>query len=552
MEELFTIITGRVHEFVFKHDAVRVIQCAVKYANPAQRKQIATELQGHYRDLAESRYAKFLIAKLVVGDDEIRDMVIPEFYGHVKRLIRLPEASWILDDIYRGIATKEQKARLLREWYGTEFVLFRDDTKQSGEAEADLGKILEAHPEKRGPIMKHLKEMTNQLVQKKTTGFTMLHDALLQYFLNCRPGSPEATEFLEMLRDDEEGDCFKNLAFTKSGARLVCLALAYGSSKDRRTILKFFKTHMKLLAGDLNGHLVLLAAYEVVDDTVMSSKAIFTELLNKDLSKEEREQDLLGQVEHLTARIPLLWLLSPEPPKWLVTAEDSNIVDEVRKIRTETSKKDPEVRRVELVKALSQPLLDLVAAQTQPLIQSSYGCQFVAEVLIGGVGEKQAALESLCTTATDLSEEIRPVLDTAHVGRMLKTLSQGGRFDKETKSIKPIDPPLKFGDLLYERITTEDGTAIVDWASGPNSFVVLSMLEALDFAHKEQLLKQLNKGQKKLKDNQGSNAGSRIILQKIGASTEVEEKPKTEKKPKNESKEKRSKDQSKDKTNKSR
>ena len=102
--ELYEIITGKVKEFVFKHDSVRVIQTALKYANPEQRRQIARELKGEYRALAESKYAKFLIAKLVVGDDEIRDMIIPEFYGHVKRLIRHPEAAWIMDDIYRTIA----------------------------------------------------------------------------------------------------------------------------------------------------------------------------------------------------------------------------------------------------------------------------------------------------------------------------------------------------------------------------------------------------------------------------------------------------------------
>lgn len=66
MEELFEIITGRVKDFVFKHDSVRVIQCALKYANIEQRKMIARELQGEFRALAESRYAKFLIGKLLV------------------------------------------------------------------------------------------------------------------------------------------------------------------------------------------------------------------------------------------------------------------------------------------------------------------------------------------------------------------------------------------------------------------------------------------------------------------------------------------------------
>ena len=63
--ELFEIINGRVRDFVFKHDSVRVIQCALKYADQTQRRGIVDELKSDIRDLAESRYAKFLIAKML-------------------------------------------------------------------------------------------------------------------------------------------------------------------------------------------------------------------------------------------------------------------------------------------------------------------------------------------------------------------------------------------------------------------------------------------------------------------------------------------------------
>jgi pumilio family protein 6 len=64
--ELFEIVTGRVKDFVFKHDSVRTIQTALKYATMPQRHMIAEELKGNYKTLAESRYAKFLIGKLLV------------------------------------------------------------------------------------------------------------------------------------------------------------------------------------------------------------------------------------------------------------------------------------------------------------------------------------------------------------------------------------------------------------------------------------------------------------------------------------------------------
>jgi pumilio homology domain family member 6 len=511
--ELFAIITGRVRDFVFKHDSVRVIQTAVKYANQEQRRLIAGELKGSYRSLAESRYAKFLIAKLVVGDNEIRDLVIPEFYGNVKKLIRHPEAAWIMDDIYRTIATPEQKARLLREWYGDEFVIFHDKVDKKG-SNMDLKQLLGEHPEKRAPIMQHLKELTNHLVQQKKTGFTMLHDALLQYFLNCSPGGVEALEVLQTLRDDEDGECMKNLAFTRSGARLVCFALAYGGSKDRRTILKLFKGVMRMLASDANGHCVLLTAMDVVDDTVMTFKSIFPELLGKDLGEEERQQALLAQIKEPTSRIPLLYLFDSGMPRYLLLPNDIQILEEMHRIRETTSKKDAQIRRQELVKSLSQPLLELVKQETKALASTSFGCQFIREVIFGATGEKADALEAVASLAKDEPD----IASTLHARRMLKDLVQGGPFDSKVKQVQPINPPLGFETVLYARCRDEIHTS---WALGTQSFVVVALLESHALKEHDDLVDALRGLVPELEkacqgsEKQKGNAGATILLQKL-------------------------------------
>jgi pumilio family protein 6 len=220
------------------------------------------------------------------SDPEIRDLIITEFYGHVKRMINHPEAAWILDDIYRAVATPEQKNRLLREWYGAEFSI--KGLGPEGEQSADLAKILEESPEKRKPIMGYLENQINSLIQKKLNGFTMLHDAMLQYFLVCEPGTEQANDFLEHLKPDptlKEGeeadnvDLMKNLAFTKSGSRLVSLCFAYGTAKDRKLFLRPYKDTMEVMAFDQYAHHVLLAALAVTDDTKLSSKSIYSELL---------------------------------------------------------------------------------------------------------------------------------------------------------------------------------------------------------------------------------------------------------------------------------
>ncbi|KAB8238864.1 uncharacterized protein BDW43DRAFT_70133 [Aspergillus alliaceus] len=516
--ELFDIITGRVRDFVFKHDSVRVIQTALKYANIEQRKQIAGELKGHYNELAQSRYAKFLIGKLIVhGDAEIRDLIIPEFYGHVKRLIRHPEASWILDDVYRQVATKEQKANLLREWYGTEFSIFKAEKGKVPVAE--LSEILKESPEKRGPIMHFLYELVNQLIQKKSTGFTMLHDAMLQYFLNTKPGSSEANEFIELLKGDEEGDLVKNLAFTPSGSRLMCLSLAYSSAKDRKMLIRPYKDTIKLMAGDLYAHMVLLTAFEVIDDTKLTAKSIYPELLSQGTDAETRNEELLYQISDLTGRIPILFPFAGDRAKWLLPDIDQGVLKEIREIRQETSKKEPSIRRQELVKAASPTLLELIAARADSLLETSFGCQFISEVLFDADGDKSAALAAVATAAKSRSD----TKDSPFVGRLLKSLVQGGRFNSAEKVVEKVQPPLNFHELLYEQIQDE----IMSWATGSNVFVVVALSESDEFEKKAELLKILKKGKKALqqaaaessKDGKKkagpTSSGAKLLLGKI-------------------------------------
>ncbi|KAL8738093.1 MAG: hypothetical protein Q9181_001079 [Wetmoreana brouardii] len=503
--ELFDIVTGHVKDLVLKHDSVRVVQTAIKYANLDQRRMIARELKGGYRGLAESRYAKFLLGKLLVhGDKEIRDMIVPELYGHVRRMIKHPEASWILDDIYRGVATPSQKAIVLREWYGAEFAIFK--VGDQGPVSGELKAILAQRPEKRKPVMHALHEMINLLVQKKTTGFTMLHDAMLQYLLNISPGSEEMTEFIELLKGDEGGDLLKNLAFTKSGARVVCLALAYGNAKDRKIILKVYKDTFATMAYDTHGHQVILAAYDVIDDTVLTSKSVFPELVGKasnDLDENQR-QSLLDAVTNLNARIPILYLFAAKS-KAILPSEDIELLDRIHAIRTTTSKKDSITRRKELLAYLSPPLLSLIATDAETLVQSSFGCQFMTEVLLSATGDREPALKAIITLTRSDSPEVQEALSSPSAGKMLKALVQGGRYNPESKKVELAEPALGFHNMLFESL--DAGGKALEWATGSSSFIVLAFLEAEGFEHTEMLKKLLRKERHRLEE--GASAGGR-------------------------------------------
>ena len=55
---LMEIIRGKVKDIVFKHDASRIVQTVVKYGGQKERNEIAEELKGKHKELAQSKYSK--------------------------------------------------------------------------------------------------------------------------------------------------------------------------------------------------------------------------------------------------------------------------------------------------------------------------------------------------------------------------------------------------------------------------------------------------------------------------------------------------------------
>jgi pumilio family protein 6 len=52
------VIRGHIKDIVFKHDASRIVQTVVKWGGQKERDEVAVELKGKYKELAQNKYAK--------------------------------------------------------------------------------------------------------------------------------------------------------------------------------------------------------------------------------------------------------------------------------------------------------------------------------------------------------------------------------------------------------------------------------------------------------------------------------------------------------------
>jgi pumilio homology domain family member 6 len=473
---------------------------------------------------------------LIGSDSTMRNDIISEFYGHVKRLINHPEAAWIMDDAYRGAATRRQKAIMLREWYGPDFALFKasDDV----EITAELSEILRQSPEKRKPILDHLFALINSLIQKKLVAFTMLHDALLQYYLNISNESAEMQELHELLKgkeENEEADLLKNLAFTASGSFIVCHLFAVSDAKERRNLLKVYKGVWGDMALDQHAVRVVLTVFDALDDTRQTVKMVLTEIIGPDSNRQEQLDQISKLINHPVGRLPLLYVLAG-PSQAFMKPADTEIMQQVASLRSKTSKKDPIVRRREILDACSKQMLNVIVDAAESLLTSKEGCLFTTECLLnalpsqGGQNEEHdlrvKAWKCICNAALE-SNKVQVGSNTA---KLFKTIVQGGHYDPSapegsfTSCSQSIDPGysipvVAFGETFCDAIMA-DTEKLLSWSTGPASFVVVALVESKVLGEERrmavtELLKNkvaaLQEAANGSKEKKG-NAGAKVLL----------------------------------------
>ncbi|KAF9938859.1 hypothetical protein BGZ65_012024, partial [Modicella reniformis] len=163
-------------------------------------------------------------------------------------------ASSIIEDAY---STYAQRAALIQEFYGPD-------------------------PNKKDAIMKHLMETLTGCLEKGTIGFSIVHRGLLEYFSHA--DAKGIQEMVDVMKEQAV-----EMLHTKEGAQVAMLCLLHASPKDRKAMLKTMKPFVVKICKEEYGHLVMLRMFDVLDDTVLMSKAILAEIIKEmeDIAKDK-------------------------------------------------------------------------------------------------------------------------------------------------------------------------------------------------------------------------------------------------------------------------
>lgn len=500
-QEMYSKVQGKIKELAKVHDSARIIQCLVQYGGPEYRASILEELKDHVADLSKNKYAKYIVRKLLkYGTKAQRAVVMKGFHGCVRKLIQHKEAAEIVEYAYNDFATAGQRLFLLEEFYGPAFSMFKT------QATHNLDDVLREQPDKKDMIMSNLKESLLTLIDKQILALSMVHKIFFDFFKYA--DSKLQKDMIEALRES-----LIHMLHTKEGTRTAMACIWGGSAKDRKVIVKSLKGHVVKICKEEAGHMLLLAIFDCVDDTVLLQKAILDEITKniEELIVDNHGRKVLTYL--LVRRDPLFFC--PDVIRLLQEGDNSP-----------TSKKDPAQRVEELRNYMSGSLINYLTENAADLLTNSHTSLVIPLILARASGDTSAAVEALANVVVASSDPIHTEECSGEEKPLSVVEDPAGHMT--LKKILAADRDLmhqgKDGLFSVALSSAADASTYKAWvASNRGCFLLIMLLEVENAQVTQMLLTQLAPLKKYLKKM--TFKGAEILLRKL----EDEQGPKSKK-----------------------
>lgn len=450
-KKLYTLLKGNLNKAIFTHDLSRVIQWLLRFGNEEIRKSIMEELKPSLLAMFQSKYAKNCIKKaLKYGSKEIQNDVVQACYGNVVKLVSHSFSSPLIDYAYVNCASDLNKLHFRQEFYGDMYKQAKDDKVQR------ISDVYESAVDMKSATLSAVKMNLVRVLNKKLVSSVIVQTVLLDYFQVC--STEDRAELIVMLRSS-----IVELSRSEIGAKLAMTCIWHGTNKDRKLSLKAVKQEVKNLCVSEHGHVVIMAIFDSVDDTVLVKKLILAEIL----------VDLLEIASNEYGRRVILYLVARRDtaffhPELVQNLKQGDV--------NASSKKAPEIRENELLEAIIEPFLDSITENVTSWLSSSSIALVTLAIIKRGQGDKlhsafEAVAEFITNDESRIKEEDgeeRVAVEHSGLHMMLKKLLAADKSFEEKASAT-------FGQVLEEKL---DKQIIERWVNfNRGCFLLVFLIE---------------------------------------------------------------------------
>lgn len=374
------IIKDSIHELALKRDASKMIQTIITYADEPSREAIAKEIKGSVNLLAQNTYAIHVLNKLVKESAGCRDILMSGFRGHVDKLFKSKGGCAFLDELYRSLnATKRMS--LLAEMYSRELAL------PGANSAVSLSEIIASNPARRDFVLAQVKQRVETLLQRSLLNYQCVQRIVNEY-LSCETFS-KSTEMTEKFIEHVQV-----MTDYQEGCEAIVRIVALSAAKERKAMVKAFKTMLQKLLTEGNKVQIILALLLYVDDTVLMGKALVQEI----------SKDLESVVFSRFSSRAILLVLAGAFSQY-ITPPMAAFFEKVTPLSETTTKKDAAVKRSELQEYLMPALRVFVKENLQRMIEDTYARNIVTEFLaLTNIEEARGLLATFATQHGGLLE----------------------------------------------------------------------------------------------------------------------------------------------------
>mmetsp|Transcript_10549 Transcript_10549/g.29115 ORF Transcript_10549/g.29115 Transcript_10549/m.29115 type:complete len:667 (-) Transcript_10549:48-2048(-) len=576
MAELMPLIQGKAKEIALQHDAARVVQAAVQFGNAAQRRSLTEELTaeaGTLPELSKSQYAHFVVLKLIQyccgdkcsADPECVTMILKNFSGHVPKLAVHAVGSRVVEALFTTVQSARKLAPLKLELYGPHMTLFatslisndNNSNNKKPYQPLTLSHCLQQAPEHKESTLDFVRNLLYKGMEKTLYALETFQQLLAEY-CDVAVDDKNGALIRQLLAAQQSSTTTAgnpcehaiHLLSTRAGVRAVCLFVAFGTAKDRKTILKSLKGYTQSGLTHPQAYLVFLQLARFTDDTVLLQKQMLQDILVQkpnDTDKKSDDQEateeeespllelalsekankllsfvlLMHESKDITqnkskSNVALSKLLDPYEQSVLLLSYDDQvdgyptIVADKEGNRTPTSKKNVQLKQKELLKSLQQPLLDLCQKHTEQLLTSRCGSALVRHVY--------KFILAHTTTATTIQSLVDSILQVCQNDNNALLGDSVGHW--AIKNLILADEGLDKENVTFSKAFLEtyrsNLTGIALSHGNRSAFVVAALVQVLS---KKAVAKHLKTPQLKSelsKTSSSSQAGLKALLKELG------------------------------------
>jgi len=416
--DILALIGDVLSEVVSRHDSSRIVQFCIQFGTNEQRTVIIAGLKKKIVELSRMPYGRFVVQKMFdyCKEKKQRKMLMSAFEGQVSKLSIHSVGAHVLEYLFLKALSPRQSRWLFQEFFGPEFRHF----KQPEEA-CTLKHVLEAEPEKKADILTNLERIVTKHAEKGLLSMSFVQDIMCSLFEHSGPETVALmTPYIK--------EAAPAMCTTRKGVVCLVKCIAHASAKDRKKIIKCFKDDLLKdnepgLAQHPFAHLALLKLFDVVDDTVLLSKAILSKLLAR----------LPVVCSDRYARKLLLHLLSPRNARYFTPSDKALLVPvkiEVDGKLTSSSKKDPATRQKQLLEKAKASLEKHCISMAADMLVSDTAGDVLQETLVQW--ESAELIKTVVEAAVSPgNEDVIPICQGQGHRLLQRIISKSGPFALE-------------------------------------------------------------------------------------------------------------------------